>query len=469
MKRKLFNILIVAYVLTCMLVGGIIKLKVNCKAYIAGEESNGHMVFGGSNFESAPPSGSYNFSIIQNTNRGIYVNVTDFEQTLGNTFTSGGVAYITNGDFTLSYSDANNISPGWVNGYIENNYDFYYGEWLGQHYELPQNTRVTYFYYNRIIHYDAGDTVVTRTFSGNVDYCKNIDDAIKYLNGDNSVVLHGDPNHIPVTLDNTLPVPQQLSSTYKSGNNSYPPHLRGTWVNPDNASFNAIKSDIYIEVQYKPKFQFYASNSLFRKKYKVAESSEYLNIYNDKLEELYQFVKYGAEDGLYPGSNEFSINSSYLNDIRSAFPNELQYINVKESTIDVGSKWRARYYYYKNGDKLTSYWSVYNVNQKNPIDNNKNSVTFQDSSGNPVSPDEVDYQNSTDTEESDNLTLSNFFSNLSNSISNLFSTINNFFMFDGDSGNFMSFFSSVFKYFPQLLTLFMLGLVIVIMLRILGR
>lgn len=298
-------------------------------------------------------------------------------------------------------------------------------------------------------------------------FVTSLQDAKSYLiDGDNSVVIEGDPANPPVTQDNMLPVPQSLTCDLHNSYTASNPYIEGSWENPKNASWDAIKNDVKIHIQYKPKFQFY---------------KRFLSV-KDGQRSAHQYIELGK------------VNNENKNIWINAFPNTpavaenvIKFESLQQDMIDVsrmvgageifysggatllnGTKWRVRY---ELPDGRVSYWAVYGVNSIGDV-KSSDTVTFQDNEDNVVSSDAVNYKNSwqTDPNNYNPDTINNsLLSRLRQALNDIQSLPSDMNSVANEGSSFANFLKMVWEKFPEIYILFIGGLIIAIILRILGR
>lgn len=309
------------------------------------------------------------------------------------------------------------------------------------------------------------DQIISTKLLDDVEFVNNGDDLRKYINdNDDSVVNIGNPDNPQLPEDDSLPVPQALTCDLKNNDESAPRFISGSWTNPSSllASYDAEK--INIEIQYKPKLQFY--KRLFDLKLGVGTTSMWLPVTKMKLSEISNWTSYMNLSDNNPDSDGKSFHKNGKEDIQNiALQNDF---NSYSSHVELlnGTTWRCRYEV--NGN--TSLWVVYGVDSINQFGRPSNSgdnISFENASGDSVSAEDVEYNNSNMTDKDyDNLSL---LGKIRYDLDNLFTSLKSFFNpVDNDNG-FYAFFGKVFEQFPIFWTLFILGLVVAILLRIFGR
>lgn len=345
------------------------------------------------------------------------------------------------------------INNNYFNSYIsENNVVF------------PSGTTIVTTLGKRVINYSDGSQSIFE-FSPNqeIEYVDNLEDLVKFLNGDDSVIKKSENPFDNNVEDDSLPVPQELGTDIQNDSLGTPPFISGVWKNPSSLLASYDAQEINIDIQYKPTYMYY--KKVFNLKIGKYSSSDYIDVYNGSLGSLNRWIRYNAESGYPSGTNETNV-SNMVNDIDLvAAENNISSYSPRSTQIDNGTRWRIRY---RIGNK-TSLWVVFNINSVGSP-TSKETISFENASGDSVSPGNVNYNNSSQTSNSNNLSLSNFFDNLSANIQNIVSSVSSLFdNTDNNTGGFFGFFKELFNKFPQFYAFLILGLLLAILLRILGR
>lgn len=470
--RKI-DILCISLIVIWALIISLIYCDFNVKAY---NDDSFSINFHGSTVGNLDGDGSINSTVTYNNpnnSYGIFFINNDFNDYIINNLVNSGWDYSSNmliyvGDNNSSYSVNNSgKSLGRLYGNVN---------WTAARSYLANQLNInnTNYIYNVFgvtneANYSSGppnnfNQAYNVTFDfDNIQYVTSYEDLYKYLvDHDSSVVKIGNPFDDTIE-DDSLPVPQELGTDIQNDSLGTPPFISGVWKNPDSllASFEA--STINVDIQYKPTYLYY--KKVFNIKIGKYSSSEYIDIYNGSLGSLNRWIRYNAENGYPSGTNETNV-SNMVNDIDLvASDNNIVSYAARSTQIDNGSKWRIRY---RIGNK-TSLWVVFNINSVGSP-TSKETVSFENASGDSVSPEDVNYNNSSQTSNSNNLTLGNFFDNLSANIQNIVSSVSSLFNnTDNNTGGFFGFFKELFNKFPQFYAFLVLGLLLAILLRILGR
>ena len=300
-----------------------------------------------------------------------------------------------------------------------------------------------------------------------IQYVTSFNDLKKYLiDRDDSVVIEGDPFNPPVTQDNSLPVPQSLSCDLHNSYNASNPFIEGSWKNPDNASWDAIKDDVKIHIQYKPKFQFYKRFLSVKDGQRTA--NQYIELGNEKNENKNHWVN------AFPNTPQLKANYIKFETLQQDMVDVARMVGAGEefypggATLLNGTKWRIRY---EMPDGRVSYWVVYGVNSIGDV-KSSDTVSFQDNEDNVVSSDAVNYQNSwqTDPNNYNPDTINNsLLSRLRQALNDIQSLPNDMNTVANEGSSFAKFLQTVWQKFPEIYVIFIGGLIIAIILRILGR
>ena len=438
------------------------------KAYNDNTSVEIHLNFSGQNQEGVSISGQATKTLDTGNGRSIFLfdNNLNFGTPPYQTFLDG-FAFLSTETFNITTNSAN-YNPDWIGPYIDengtaNNYLYNY---LISFSGYNSNWNSTYFYNTTVLTYgDGSKTTINRGPSvvGEIEYVTSVEDAIKYLNGDDSVAQVGNPLDTILPEDDSLPVPQSLTCELNNNNGSYPRFIGGSWSNPNNLLASYDASDVEIEIQYKPKLQFY--KKVFDLKLSIAQSDKWLDVCKMPISQVENWVSY-----LNLSENNQSTSDKVF---RKNGKSDIEYIATANNIVNFsshveslnGTSWRCRYIVGGN----TSLWVVYGVDSLNrfgrPINKGDN-ITFENASGDSVSASDVDYNNSDMTEPTEQNT---FLGRLKYNLDGLSESLNSFFTPSDNGNGFYKFFSNVFREFPEFWILFTLGLVIAILLRILGR
>lgn len=301
--------------------------------------------------------------------------------------------------------------------------------------------------------------------SNNIEYVNSFEDAKKYIyKNDDSVVNTGNPINPPLPEDDSLPVPQALTLDLKNNENAYPPFLSGSWSNPNSLLASYDASDVQIEVQYKPNFQYY--KKIFDIKLGSGQSDDWISVNTDSIDNFKKWtIVLNNSNNLPPDGDGVYVRSGSDDIAHVASQHSISnYSNHVESLN--GTKWRCRYIV---GNK-TSLWVVYGLKSINKFGRpslSGDEVTFENASGDPVSAEDVKYTNSSYTEQ--DYDSMSFLGKIRYDIDNLFTSLKSFFIPQDQGNGFYGFFGRVFEQFPIFWALFVLGLVVAILLRIFGR
>lgn len=463
-KYRRVDILCVSLIIIWALVLSVFVKDV--KAYSDLDSFSFDFNFGGQNYLGDVISGNIDSSIsMQNNSRGVFFKRDDISYSLNNFHFEGGIYFFYTGNYSFNYNGS--VNPGWVYPYINNNGSLDYEVNNKFHNEIigvNSEWNVTVFYNSVTITYDEGDTIINRgLIFDNVEYVNSDNDLIDFLNGNDSVVNSGNPFDDSTIQDDSLPVPQELGTDIQNDNLGTPPFISGVWKNPSDLLEAYSREDIIIDIQYKPMFQYY--KNFFNLKAGRGLSENWIDIYSGSIGTYDRWIRYNAESG-YPDSNSTILASNMASDIINvANSSGIDNYSPRSTQIDNGSTWRCRY---RVGNKA-SLWVVFNINSVGSL-SNKESISFQNNSGDAVPASDVNYENSSQTSNSSNTNLGNFFDNLSANISSIINSTNNAFnSTDSNTGGFFGFFKSFFDKFPQMYALLILGLAVAILLRILGR
>lgn len=349
----------------------------------------------------------------------------------------------------------NNISAHWSKNvdHLTNNGQevMYYARNNGISDSVP-------FYLNTILNKSFPD-LNTSTVIPEVDYVKGIENLKKWLQGDNSVVQHGDPNNPPVTQDNTLPVPQSLTCDLHNRYTGSTPLIIGGWSNPSNASFDAIKDTVKIHIQYKPSFQFY--KRFFAVKDEIVTARDWINLGTSENNNRNKWVN------AFPNTPQTDTNVIKFETLQSDMQMVASYNNndSRDATLANGTSWRVRY---EMPDGRVSYWAVYNIKAIGKM-TYADDVTFQDNNDNVVSSDAVSYQNSEQTDPQNQDRDNSLLGRLKTALNNIQSLPKDMQTVADEGSSFANFLKKVWDKFPEIYILFIGGLIIAIILRILGR
>lgn len=349
----------------------------------------------------------------------------------------------------------NNINAHWssVADHLTNNGSdvMYYARNNGISDDVP-------FYLNSLYNKSYPD-LNTTTVIPEVDYVKGIENLKKWLQGDNSVIQHGDPNKPPVTQDNSLPVPQSLTCDIHNKYTGSNPFLIGGWSNPANASFDAIKDSVKIHIQYKPRFQYY--KRFLSVKDEVVSARDWIDLGTVENNNKNKWIN------CFPNTPQTENNIIKFETLQSDMQTIASTNNLYAggATIDNGSSWRVRY---EMPDGRVSYWAVYNIKAIGKV-SYADDVTFQDNEDNVVSSDAVSYQNSNQTDPENQDRDNSLLGRLKIALNNMQSLPKDMQNVADEGSSFANFLKKVWDKFPEIYILFIGGLIIAIILRILGR
>lgn len=461
------------------------------KAYNDNTSVEIHLNFSGQNQEGVSISGQATKTLDTGNGRSIFLfdNNLNFGTPPYQTFLDG-FAFLSTETFNITTNSAN-YNPDWIGPYIDengtaNNYLYNY---LISFSGYNSNWNSTYFYNTTVLTYgDGTKTTINRGPSvvGEIEYVTSVEDAIKYLNGDDSVAQKGDPFNPPVTQDNSLPVPQQVSVSepptlnWKAlGQNSIPT-IQASWVNPSNFGEDDL-SNLEVQVKYQPTFKAYSAILGIPKGKFTTSTSDILTI-NINNPNNGQFIDHYITYMDIPASIVLDNNgfnktfSSYedesvlslVNDTLSSNGLDSWGANLPNHTnieFIKGTKFSIRY---KLGNRV-SYWVDVNYSGNNVTSND---TSFSDNDNNAVDSEDVNYQYAANSKnpDDDSITIFNFFDKLSDSLNDLFNTSENYFAnAKAGTGQFYNFFKEFWDLFPAFFALFLLGLLIAIILRIFGR
>ena len=322
--------------------------------------------------------------------------------------------------------------------------------------------------------------------SEDVQYIDSPENLYKYMVENNDdVVKEGNPNK--VTLDNTLPLPQKVSISevpivapyVPSGQNGA--SIQASWVNPNKFGDDDL-NELCVQVKFSATYKAYSSIlGIPKGKFNTPFTDvKTININNPNVNKMIDhYISYGINDipmSIVIDSQGYNKtftsyeDTALFNNVTSTFssngldpfgytPNHTVYELIK------GTKFSIRY---KLGNKV-SYWVDVNYSGNNVT---SNETTFSDNNNKSVDPEDVNYDYAANSiNPNDNsLSIMNFFDKLSSNIGSIFSSTNQY--FDDASqgtGSFFNFFKAFWDEFPAFFALLLLGLVIAILLRILGR
>lgn len=299
---------------------------------------------------------------------------------------------------------------------------------------------------------DGSSYSIVMNSDQDLEYVYNSNDVKKYFEGDDSVLNLGDPDNNTIE-DNSLPVPQALTCDLKNNDEGAPRFIAGSWKNPEALLSSFDASSINIEIQYKPKLQFY--KKLFDLKLGIGQSSKWLDVYSGSIQNVKSWVSYMNLSENNPTSSGTQFCKNGKSDI--SLIASLNNIENYSSHVELmnGSSWRCRYVV--NGK--SSLWVVYGVDSINALGRPTNSgdnISFENASGDSVSSSDVNYDNSSMT--SPNYEDLSFIGKLSYNINQLFENLKSFFSPQDSNNGFYVFFAKVFEQFPIFWALFILGL-----------
>lgn len=364
-----------------------------------------------------------------------------------------------------------------------------------------ENNYVCYFYLKNSVSDIYGQEYINSfMFKNDIEYVSSSTDVKNYFDGDDSVVNLGDPYDEQTNVDSQIPTPQKVA-VYKDSSS---PSL--VWSNPKGVANN---DNIKVRIEWKPVITLthglYDVNSIIDQDYELlyydsigdynsfctlnnngSPPPNVLNSYNTIYDSKVLFSGTGAQQS-NDWANYYIVknNVDWVSRVDPFGTNDIFGKGTYSGVRIPDLKYRIRYetetgvsdWIYSDrefdSDNVSGPSQHSSTHSRNASGEPVSNPTYTPNNDNKVIPqNEVDNQNDSDQKKSNSIFdfISGFFDTIISAITAIFEKLKELVdSISNGTGSFFSFFGDLFGAFPQLLGIFLLGLVVTVLLRILGR